>query len=70
MQGEDIIEHTNRKCCCLLFRMQEEDVLEHINAKCHLWTCRPFCNIGMHLITHIEHTHAKILVSTLERQVS
>ena len=46
---------------CLYFRVQEEDILEHTNGKCHLCkfssTCRPLCNIGMHII--IEHTQAK-----------
>ena len=40
---------------CLHLSMQEEDVLEHTNGMCHLctlWsTCRPLCNIGVHLIT-------------------
>ena len=40
---------------CLHFSMQEVDVLEHTNGKCYLctlWsTCRPLCNIAMHVIT-------------------
>ena len=50
-----------------------EDIFERNNGKRHVFTfkstCRPLCNIGMHLIT-IEHAHAKILVSALECQVS
>ena len=59
---------------CLYVSMQEEDSLEHTNGKCHL------CTILVNLSTiveyrHppqniIEHTHAKILVSALKRQVS
>ena len=56
--------------------MQGEDIIEHTNGMCHLRTfwsiCRSLCNIGMHLINYniIEHTHAKILINTLECQVS
>jgi hypothetical protein len=56
------------------FSMQEEDILERINGKCHLCTlqstCRPLCSMGHAPHNTIEHTHAKILVSALERQVS
>ena len=57
------------------FSVQEEAILENTNAKCHLCTlkstCRPLCNIGIHLMTLIiEHTHAKILVSELDSQMS
>ena len=58
---------------CLYFSMHEEDILEHTNVKCHLCTlqltCRPWCNIDIHLLT-IEHTHAKVLVNEYERQES
>ena len=57
----------------LHFSMQKEDILEHINGKCPLCTlwsaCRPSYNIGMHLINTIEHTHAELLVSSLEPSV-
>lgn len=40
---------------CLHYRMQGEDIIEYTNAKCHSyalkWTCRPLCNVGIHLIT-------------------
>ena len=53
--------------------MQEEDILKHTNVKCHLCTVyltyKPMCNIGTHLITGV-HTHANILVNTLEHQLS
>ena len=55
----------------LCFRIQGEDILEHTNAKCHLHapllTCRSFYNTGIHLFNTIRNTHAKILVSALER---
>ena len=39
----------------MCLRMQEEGTLEHTNSMCQLGTsystCRPLCNIGMHLIT-------------------
>jgi hypothetical protein len=58
---------------CLRFSMQEEYIPKH-NGKCHLCTlestCRPLCNIGMAPRNTIEHAHAKILINTLERQVS
>ena len=70
MQGEDVIERTNSRCVmCLYLGMQEEDILDHADAKCHLCqlnsTCRPLCNIGIHLINIVEHIHAKILVRVL-----
>jgi hypothetical protein len=38
----------------LRFSIQGEDDIEHINGKCHfckVWsTCRPLCDIGIHLI--------------------
>ena len=59
---------------CLSFSMQEDNILEHTDDKRHLCTlssaCRWLCNIGIHLIMLIEHTHAKMLVSALECQVS
>jgi hypothetical protein len=57
MQGEDIfIERTNDKCLVLYISMHEKDVMmDH----CRLYT--------MHTI---EYTHAKMLVSALEHQVS
>jgi hypothetical protein len=56
------------------FSMQEEDILEYTNANCHLCTqplaCRPLSHRHTtHNIT-TKQTHAKILVSTLECQVS
>ena len=39
----------------LQFNMQGDDIIEHTNGKCHLCTfqstCRPLCNIVIHLIT-------------------
>lgn len=55
---------------CLLFSTQEEDFLEYTNAKCHMSTFRVQCNMCIHLVTLENiHTHAMMLVSTLERQV-
>ena len=38
----------------LHFSIEEEDILEHAIGKCHLRTlsstCKPLCNIGMHLV--------------------
>ena len=54
MQGEDIMEHTNGKCHMFTFQNARGDIIEHTNANCHLQlqsTCRPMCNIGMHLMT-------------------
>ena len=77
MQGEDIFERNNGKCRVfthILVCQKEEVNLEHTNAKCHLCTlsltCRPLCNKGMHLHNTSKHTHAKILASALDRQVS
>ena len=48
--------------------------LSILNDKCHLCalqsTCRPFCNSIHTPHNTIEHNHAKILVGTLECQVS
>ena len=59
---------------CFHCRMQEEDIFEHTNAKCHLCTlestCRPLCNIGIHLITILNILMPKISISALEHQVS
>jgi hypothetical protein len=38
VQGEDVFEGTNGKCCVFTFGMQEEGILEHTNSKCH--SCR------------------------------
>ena len=55
MQGEIFLTVLIASATYFHFSMQEEDILEHTNGKCHLctlWsTCRPVCNIGMHLIT-------------------
>ena len=55
MQGENIVSILMASVMCLQFNMHEEDIVDHTNGKCHLCalqsTCRPLCNIGMHLIT-------------------
>ena len=55
---------------CLQFNMKEKDILEHTSVQCHLCrllsTCRPLCNIRIHLHNAVERTHAKILISTPE----
>ena len=55
MQGEDILSILIANVMRLHLSMQEEDILEDTDGKCHLCTlqstCRPLCNIGMHLIT-------------------
>ena len=57
MQEEDTMEHTNDKCHVYTFSMQEEDTFEYIDAQHHLCTllstCRPLCDIAIHLITHL-----------------
>ena len=60
---------------CLQFSVQEAYILEHSTTKWHLCTlqstCRPLCNIGIHLMNNtIEDIHAKILETILEYQVS
>ena len=74
MPSKAIFQSTIASVMCLHFSMREEDILQYTNGKyhlCTLWsTCRPLCSIDMHLITLFEHTHAKILVSTLDCQVS
>ena len=59
---------------CLQFCMQEEDILEHSNGKWHLSV--DFSQLVDHCVTWhashniIQHTHVKIVVMTLECQVS
>ena len=54
---------------CLHFGKQKENILEHINPKCHLCTLSQLVD---HFVTRhtprytSKHTHAKIIVSTLE----
>ena len=57
--------------------MQEEDILEHTHSKCRFCILHAyFSELVDHCVTMhapqntIEHTHVKILVSALERQVS
>ena len=57
----------------LCFKMQEEDMIEKTNAKHHVFTLMinlliiMKCKHRPHIV--IEHTNAKTLISTLERQV-
>ena len=60
MQGKILLSILMVSVMCLHFSMQKEDILEHINAKVSL-VCTRDTN---------ELTHAKILVNTLECQVS
>ena len=56
---------------CIHFSKQEKDMLSILmpSVICvHFSQLVDCCNIGIHLITSIEHTHAKI--SVLECQVS
>ena len=68
------VSHWDTRDDSFAYSMQEEDVIMHTDVKCYLCTlystCRPLCNVGTHLRTIIEHTHAKILESALECQVS
>ena len=79
MQGEDIIEHSNGKCYLRISSPCKRKIfLRYTNAKlviCLLYfqsTCKPLCNVGIHLITLLNtHKARYVLVSTsLERQVS
>jgi hypothetical protein len=58
---------------CTQCSVQKEDVIEHTNVQVSFFipltkTCRSACNIIPHNI--IKHTHAKVLVSALEHQMS
>ena len=56
------VEHWDAWYDSLRFGIQWEDIIEHTNGKCRVFTNTPH--------NTIEHTHSKILISTLERQVS
>ena len=53
----------------LRFSMQGEDTIEHTSGKCHVFTfwstCRPLCNICIHLITLLNILCVKILKAPL-----
>ena len=54
-KGKILLSTLMASVMCMHFSMQEEHILEHINAKCYLCTlqstCRPLCNMGIHLVT-------------------
>ena len=55
MHMEDLLRLLMASVMSLQFHRQEKDILDHTNGKCHLCTlqstCKPSCNIVMHLIT-------------------
>jgi hypothetical protein len=71
MRGEDIFENTNGKCHVFTFLVCKRKIFLSIVMASVI--CVHFSQVVDHCVTWhaphntIEHTHAKILVSTLER---
>ena len=54
-KGKKFFDMLMASVMSLYFSMQAEDILKNTNGKCHLCillsTCKPLCNICMHIIT-------------------
>ena len=74
MHEEDIVEHTNDKLQAFRFQYTKKKLLLSVQIPCA--NCVHFSQLVHHWATKatprntIEHAHAKILVNTVEYQVS